>query len=285
MVNKKSIYFCLVMSALFFLTGCDEYQEQVQNKLKIKHVFSRPSTAYGPGSIVLYTKDTGYTNTCYPEWTIGKAMEDIRKTEYKEDSIADLSVKKTAELEFDIKLDANERGKIGSKYEDISKVKLTLDKGKQFELKTPIQTIYDNAKNNSSCSSNMKLRYNSNPDGKFYLVIVAYAYNMDYSVEDKAGLRIDGEIPAGVLKILSAKAGIKLEANEEFKLQGENLFIGFNGDIVPSPKEGDFTMAAKDWRKVKGDDISATIKTGAESKEVLYLKDITDVVRKIANYR
>lgn len=285
MVNKKSIYFCLIMSTLFFLTGCNEYQKQVQKKLKIKHVFSRPATAYGPGSIVIYTKDTGYTNTCYPEWTIGKSMEDIRKTEYKEDSIADLSVKKTAELEFDIKLDANERGKIGSRYEDISKVKLTLDKGKQFELKTPIQTIYDNAKNNPSCSSNLKHRYNSNPDGKFYLVIVAYAYSMGYSVEDKTGLRIDGEIPADLLKILSAKAGIKLEANEKFEFQGENLFIGFNGDIVPSPKEGDFTKAAKDWRKVKGDDISATIKTGEKSKEVLYLKDITDVVGKIANYQ
>jgi hypothetical protein len=89
----------LMMAIVFALStvGCNhKYVKSVQENLGIQHVYKRPTTAYGPGTVVMYDKNSDYTGTCRPDWIISE--DEPRFT----DVIVDQTVKRESEIEFDI---------------------------------------------------------------------------------------------------------------------------------------------------------------------------------------
>lgn len=216
-----------------FLWGCngEEYEDQI-NDMKIEHVYLPPTTAYYPYTLLAYTKKSGYTSACSAVYVLGKSTLDEVKSSVTSNGIAEITVAKSSVKEYEIKLDADDKGKLEAKYRDIAKIKLILKNGNQFEF--PL-IHYSEAKKNivRNCGKDIQERYKDHPDEKYFLPTVVYGYDMDYQLFSQNGTQITGEVPKEVLKVVSAKIGINVDNQQELMMKGNNMFIGFNGTPIP----------------------------------------------------
>ncbi|MFX0196684.1 MAG: hypothetical protein ACFFCW_11210 [Candidatus Hodarchaeota archaeon] len=237
----KKIGLLLIMLSCFFFLACrDPYVKAVRKHMRIEHVFSRPSTAYGPGSLVMYEKKSGYTGVCLPAWIIGEEQP-------KEDDIAEFGISKEATISFKVDLNVQDRAKLGQGYSDISKVNLVLKDGKQAEIITDLKKAFDEM-GKGKCLGNYEELIKGHPKAKFYFIRVAYFYNLGVEIERENGLKVSGEIPKETLGVIGANIGLDIEHFLKMSISGEGLFIGFNGTprkITPEIiTKGDFDINA-----------------------------------------
>ena len=223
---RKAIW-CFVLPACLLLAACDgnPYEKAVRKNLGIEHVFARPTTAYGPGAVVMHEKKSGYTGVCLPEWIIGAQTPVIS-------SIADISISKNSTIGFNINLNAEDKAKVGAEYENISGVTLTLVNGHQAEIMTDLVAAFSEI-DKGVCAGNCRVLAAEHPESRFYFIRVAYAYDLDVKIKTKQGTTLSGEIPKEVLQVVGAKIGFNIESTLEQGLTGKGLYIGFNGTPRP----------------------------------------------------
>jgi hypothetical protein len=218
---RRKILWLVLLVCIPFFTGCKNYVKSIRKTLKIEHVFSRPASAYGPGSVVMYEKKSGYTGVCLSEWIIEEA--DIRSY-----PIAKFGISDSATISFDLNLNAQDRAKIGVGFEDISKIEIALSNGKQMEIITDLKEAFRKIET-GTCGNNCRALREEHPKSRFYFIRVVYAYDLEATIKRKNGTTIEGEVPQEVLKVVAAKIGIGFGQDERVDISGEKLYIGFNG--------------------------------------------------------
>jgi len=261
-MNKNKFYSLLIIISICSgVTGCD-WKDLVKDKFKIEHVFSIPSAAYGPGTLLLYTPESGYTKTCWPWDTTGSSKEEYQKNHIISNPIIDANISKGDELEFNINLNVEDKAKIDSNYHNITGLKLSLTNGKQSDLTDNPDTIINRISDHDhTCYKSAQERLKSNNSGKFYISYVNYGYDFQYSVKINSKWDSTAKLPKEVLKVLAAKINIKLENNEETEFSGKNVYIGFNGDSVVIKKSKQFiSESLTGGKKVKLHDVTDLFK-------------------------
>jgi len=246
---RRKILLLVLLVCIPFLTGCKNYVKTIRKTLKIEYVFSRPSSAYGPGSVVMYEKKSGYTGVCLPEWIIGAEQPIVNP-------IADVGISQNMTINFNLTLNAQDRARIGAEYNDISEVVIALTNGHQAEIITDLEEAF-NRIGTGTCGNNCRALREVHPKSRFYFVRVAYAYDLEATIKRKNGTTIEGEIPQEVLKLVAAKIGIGFEQDKRLDLSGEKLYIGFNG--TPRKITPDFiTFSRPDISGIKDSVIDVT---------------------------
>jgi len=246
---KRKIILLVLLGCISFFIGCIKYVKTIQKTLKIEHVFSRPASAYGPGSVVMYEKKSGYTGVCLSEWIIGDVQPVVSP-------IADFGISQNMTIDFNLKLNAQDRAKIGAEYHDISEITLALTNGHQEEIITDLEEAFKRI-GTGTCGNNCKVLKEEHPKSRFYFIRVAYAYDLEATIKRKNGASIEGEIPQEVLKLVAAKIGIGFEQNKHLDLSGENMYIGFNGTPRKIPT-GFGTLSGSDFSEIKDSVIDIT---------------------------
>src|SRR5262245_35740064 len=73
----RTLVFVMVVAG--FTSGCkDLYTKNIKKDFGIEHVYKQPSTAYGPFTVVLYTKDADYTRTCWNTDITGRSQDELK---------------------------------------------------------------------------------------------------------------------------------------------------------------------------------------------------------------
>lgn len=214
---------CIITSICLFQVSCTSasYEKAIRKNLGIEHVFSRPTTAYGPGAVVMFEKKSGYTGVCLPAWTIGNQLPIISP-------IADIAVSKSSTIGLKVDLNAKEKAKVGVNYEDISEIIMTFVNGCQYEIMTDLEAAF-NKMGQGTCGGNCRVLLKEHPESRLYFIRVVYAYDLDVKIKRKNGVTLNGEIPKEVLDVVSAKIGINIESKVDQGISGKGLYIGFNG--------------------------------------------------------
>jgi hypothetical protein len=182
--------FFVIFLLVFFTISCDDsYVKFLKSKLKIEHVFSIPSKAYGPGSVLLFTEESGYTRICYPENVLNISSEEYNKNSLNSHETPEIV--SSSKKEIKISLSSEEKIKVGLEYSKISACKIEMKNGKLYELvsKYPISKILKNLKSDDlSNKADIEARLKSNPKGKVYLALTTYGYDIDFKQASGSGL-------------------------------------------------------------------------------------------------
>lgn len=230
-MRRKTIILLVLSICLAGACQKNTYVKAIQKSLQIQHVLSRPTTEYGPGCVVMYEKESGYTGVCDPKWIIGTA-------EPKISPIADIGISKEAVIDFKLDLSVQDKAKIGAEYQNISHLSLVLTNGHQAEIITDLVGAF-NEIGTGKCRGNANILKSNHPKSKFYFVRVAYAYDFDINIKNENGTSVSGEIPENVISVLNSKVGLGFSIKDiyEQKLAGKGLYIGFNGTpVIVSPE-------------------------------------------------
>jgi hypothetical protein len=229
---KKRTAVALIIAAVLASAACggNVYLRTVRKSLQIEHVLSRPTTAYGPGCVVMYEKASGYTGVCEPAWIVDPYQPVVGP-------ISDVGISREATIDLKVDLSAADKAKLGAAYKNISRLTLALTNGRQGEIIADLAKVFDKIKN-GICSGNTAILKRNHPEARFYFVRVAYAYDIDIQIRNENGVVISGEIPESVLDVLNAKVGLGLDLKRiyEQKMTGKGLYIGFNGTPVAPPE-------------------------------------------------
>jgi len=229
----KRVLFIFLLVFLTISCKSPNYVKFLKSKLKIEHVFSIPSKAYGPGSVLLFTEESGYTRICYPE-----SVLNITRDEYEKNSLNSFEtpeIKNVSKQEIKISLSSEDKMKVGLEYSKITVCKIEMKNGKLYELisKYPISKILKNLKSDDlSNKADIEARLKSNPTGKAYLALTTYGYDIDFKINVDNVWKSSAEIPQNVLKVIVPKVGIGISNFSEMTLSGKDIFVGFNGDPV-----------------------------------------------------
>jgi hypothetical protein len=208
-----------------------KFVDTLQGKMKIKHVFPCPSNAYGPGTVLMYEKKSGYTRTCFGWEVLG-----IPKEKYpKYWIISNLAnVAREGSIEFKIKLSEKEKLDIGTEFNTASACKIALSNGRQFDISADIGTLVDNTQK-GACARAIRKRKSANHRADFYLSLITYSYDLEFQIKTEMGWILSAKIPQGVFDIITPKIDISLDKKESYSVSGKQLFVGFNGDQIPIP--------------------------------------------------
>lgn len=208
-----------------------KFVDTLRKKMKIKHVFPCPSNAYGPGTVLMYEKKSGYTRTCF-----GWAVLGVSKDEYPKHWISSnlANVAKVGSIEFKIRLSAKEKLNIGTEFSTSSACKIGLSNGKQFDINANIGTLVDNTQK-GACAREIRKRKSANPRADFYLSLITYSYDLEFQIKTETGWILSANIPQDVFDIITPKIDISLDKKESYSVSGNQLFVGFNGDQIPLP--------------------------------------------------
>ncbi len=194
--------------------------------LKIQHVFSRPSRAYGPGSIVFYDKEQGYTGVCLPRWIIGRTVP-------KKNAIAATSSSQQSKYNFSMTLSAADRAKLGAKLEGTTDISVKLENGYQYEVLVDWATVESRIMK-GPCKSNILRKLRLYPKGKIIFIQSVYGFDFSVEVMTSQKTKLSAKASAEVLKAVAPELSAGDFTVTKSSLVGKNLFIGFNGDPITS---------------------------------------------------
>lgn len=237
---KKLGIVSIILMDLFLCACATTWQKEVRKNLRIEHVYDRPSTAYGPATVVLYTKNSGHTRACWAWQLLKLDFGNIKENDYKSKAevcrknlvsfpITDVKIKKTGHIKIGIKLSAQDKAKLSAEYHKISEVSIDLTNGCQYEAPATIKELEEMI-SKFSCDDSILLRLSRNPKAKVFLVLTTYGYDIDISVKVGKEWKFESELPPEVLDVISAKLNINAKKDKELRVYGNQLYIGFNGD-------------------------------------------------------
>lgn len=231
MIKKmRSLFVSFAVLFLFSQTYSlsETLYQQVLKELKIQYVFSIPSAAYGPGTIFVYTKPSGYIGVCNP-WEILGINELEYPTRLKEYYLPNL--KKSINKGIDITLSEEEKLNIGVGYKNTKSIELIMTNGKLFVVDANLADMFENAKNGDNIR-NILAAKKLYPRGKIFLAVNMIGYDIECKLKNDSGTEISGKIPLSVLKILMPKIGISWYKESEYSMAGRSIYIGFNGGKI-----------------------------------------------------
>ncbi len=229
-MKQLRIVSIMLISLLFYACAIN-YPGAVEKTMGIEHVYSRPSTAYGPATVVLYTKASGYTRACWPWQLLDMKFEGIDESDYKskaeiyhnclvKNPIADVTIGTSGEIKLGIKLGARDKAKLSAGYQRISDMRIEFTCGSQYEAPTTINKLYKKMKKNG-CQDAIRERLRAHPKAKVYLVLTTYGYNINVSVKRGNKWEAAADLPKEVLDVISSKLNINIKKDRELKTYGK----------------------------------------------------------------
>jgi hypothetical protein len=227
----KRIFFLTVLAfSALIIASCNEseYKSQIKAALGVKYVLWPPSTSFSPFTVVRYNKLENYTTTCFQDWTTGLSKEQIDSL-FKEDEIADQSIKKEAIIESKVSLSRDELGDIDAKFSDIKKIRLELKNGKEFTLKWPVAATTDSINKRVTCKNEILEYYQKDRSLRFYLLTTLYGYDLEYSFQNEKGVDLSAGISEKMKQLVIAKLAAKYGLSMSHEIKGKKVFVAFKG--------------------------------------------------------
>ncbi len=274
----------IVLISLLFYACASTWAPAVKDTIRIEHVYNKPSIAYGPATVVLYTKASGYTRACWPWQLLDMKFEGIDERDYKSKAeiyhnclvkypIADVKIGTSGEIKFGIKLDAREKAKLSAGFQRISEIRIELTDGSQYEAPATINELYEKIKQNG-CQDAIRERLRAHPKAKVYLVLTTYGYDINISVKIGNEWKAAADLPKEVLDVISAKLNLNIKKDKELKTYGKQLFVGFNGDAMSLPQKTE----AKEVEVEKSIELYDYIRRNqSKENEIIRIIDMTNL--------
>jgi hypothetical protein len=276
------INFFIYTSILILLINCNTpkakiYEDSIRREMKIEHVFSVPSNAHLPGTVLQYTEASGYQRVCFPYETLNIQKEDYMGL-LKESKMADSGSVSSNTINFNMDLTAEEVGKASTEFKRISGMRLVLKNGRQMEAEVNLGKLFKNLKDESNaCNQSIKTILEIRPEGKIILVMTMYAYDLSYSLNVDNNWRSDIELTALAKEKISSKLNMNMGSNSDLQLSGEKLYIGFNG--LPAPVDKiTFHKIGKENTTMQG--LQSMLNNTGSTKEKIRSLDLTEIFSK-----
>ncbi len=287
MINKITLL--TILLAIQFCTSSSkkaDYEDFVKNEMKIQHVFPLPSNAWLPGTLVQYTKESGYQKVCNGWDILGKTKEDYSLL-LIENQISDTGMKSDSSVVLDLQLTQDDWGKLGADYKKAKGVQMNLRNGKMFTLENGVGRMWKAINDvERDCIHNLGAFLESNPNAEIYLILSAFSYDISYSVVGDSSSNTGLDLSPQAKEFLQAKLNAKLstESKSDFQIVGEKLFIGFNGLKKKVTNEqmaaAGYSTNLKSLQSMLGNNSDNSVPTAFDLTEALKSKNWKSIPKK-----
>ncbi|MCB1158122.1 MAG: hypothetical protein H7A25_09715 [Leptospiraceae bacterium] len=222
----------LLLFALLATVACSSqlpFVKSVKQNMNLEHVYSRPSAAYGPGTIVYYTEKSGYSRACWA-WELMELPKESYTGLLIKNPIAGGNIKSNSNISFNLDLDAKKLAKLKTNFKSVSEMKVVLKNGKQYDLELSIGKLFRALKReDNECRLSLKAIKSANPDAQLYMVLTTFAYDIDYSVKTDKGWVSSAKVSKELLKQINNEIQLSGGGDGGAEISGKQMFIGFTG--------------------------------------------------------